>query len=109
MSQYSTILSSIAVAGLLALGSQQASALPNDHESMDHSQQNYGVLGPDPHHEMGAHHDAGDVHSNKSDAELYGSGMDHSQQNHGVLGVAPPKSAVGSPKSPPDVIWVAPH
>jgi hypothetical protein len=109
MSQYSIILSSIAVAGLMALGSQQARAVPNDPNSMDHSQQNYGVLGPEPHHETGAHHDMGGDHPHKSDVELYGSGMDHSQQNHGVLGVAPPKSGASSPASSEVKIWVAPR
>ena len=83
MSRYSIILRGMAVAALLALGTQQGHADPADPDvdGMDHSKLNHGVLG------HAARQDIYDGHqpaSNDPDVD----GMDHSKLNHGVLGTA---------------------
>jgi hypothetical protein len=85
MSRYSIILSGLAVAGLLAVGTPQALADP-DVDGMDHSKLNHGVLG------HGSHQDTAE-HQNISVYQLIASndpdvaGMDHSKLSHGVLGI----------------------
>ena len=83
MSRYSIILSSVAVAGLLALGTQPGRADPADPDvdGIDHSKLNHGVLGHAARQDI---HDGHQPASNDPDV----TGMDHSKLKHGVLGTA---------------------
>jgi uncharacterized protein involved in copper resistance len=77
MSRHSIILSGMAVAALLALGTRQGHADP-DVDGMDHSKLNHGVLG----------HVTQAAGSQQASIDKDVVGMDHSKLNHGVLGSA---------------------
>jgi uncharacterized protein involved in copper resistance len=80
MSRHSIILSGMAVAALLALGTPPGRADPADPDvdGMDHSKLNHGVLGQ-------VTQAAG---SQQASIDKDVVGMDHSKLNHGVLGSA---------------------
>jgi hypothetical protein len=80
MSRSSIIFSALAVAGLLAFGTQRGHAA-SDVDGMDHSKLNHGVLG------QAVRQDIHDDHQHVNiDADV--AGMDHSKLSHGVLGSA---------------------
>ena len=84
MSRHSIILSGLAVASFLALGTAPGRA-DADVDGTDHSKLNHGVLGKAPPGAQAA--PAAAPQQASLDADV--TGTDHSKLNHGVLGVAP--------------------
>ncbi len=106
MSRHSIILSGLAVASFLALGTAPGRA-DADVDGTDHSKLNHGVLGKAP---PGAEATAAAAPQQASlDANVVG--MDHSKLNHGVLGVAPAggaPAAAAAPTAAAPTTWAAP-
>jgi hypothetical protein len=102
MSRHSIILSGLAVASFLALGTAPGRA-DADVDGTDHSKLNHGVLGKAP---PGAQPAASQQAS--LDADVVGT--DHSKLNHGVLGVAPSGAApaAAAPTAAAPTTWAAP-
>ncbi len=92
MSRHSIILSGLAVASFLALGTAPGRA-DADVDGTDHSKLNHGVLGKAP---PGAEATPAAASQQASlDANVVGT--DHSKLNHGVLGVAPAGAVTAAP------------
>jgi hypothetical protein len=100
MSRHSIILSGLAIAGFLALGTAPGRA-DVDVDGTDHSKLNHGVLGKAP---QGAQPAAAQQASLDPDVV----GTDHSKLNHGVLGVAPTGAAAAAPAAAAPATWAAP-
>ena len=101
MSRHSIILSGLAVASFLALGTAPGRA-DADVDGADHSKLNHGVLGKAPPGASAAPV-APSQHASL-DADV--TGTDHSKLNHGVLGLAPVSSAAAPAATP--TTWAAP-
>lgn len=113
MSRHSIILSGLAVASFLALGTAPGRA-DADVDGTDHSKLNHGVLGKAP---PGAQPAPAAVAAPAAaaqhaslDADV--AGTDHSKLNHGVLGVAPAGAATApsaaAPSAAGPTTWAAP-
>ena len=106
MSRHSIILSGLAVASFLALGTAPGRA-DADVDGTDHSKLNHGVLGKAP---PGAQA-APDAAPRQASLDADVSGTDHSKLNHGVLGVASVSSAAAPAAAAPaatPTTWAAP-
>ncbi len=113
MSRHSIILSGLAVAGFLALGTAPGRA-DADVDGTDHSKLNHGVLGKAP---PGAQAAAPAAAPLQASLDKDVAGTDHSKLNHGVLGVAPAGSApaaaaaaptAAAPTAAAPTTWAAP-
>ncbi|HEY8137976.1 MAG TPA: hypothetical protein VIF61_09040 [Methylocystis sp.] len=112
MSRHSIILSGLAVASFLALGTAPGRA-DADVDGTDHSKLNHGVLGKAP---LGAQAVAAPAAATQQvsfDKDV--TGTDHSKLNHGVLGLAPAGAAVAAAApaaapapAPASATWAAP-
>ncbi|MFY9834457.1 MAG: hypothetical protein WAK66_17315 [Methylocystis sp.] len=106
MSRHSIILSGLAVASFLALGTAPGRA-DADVDGTDHSKLNHGVLGKAPPGAQAAPAAASQQASLDKDVV----GMDHSKLNHGVLGAAPASdapAAATAPAAAAPATWAAP-
>jgi hypothetical protein len=110
MSRHSIILSGLAIASFLALGTAPGRA-DADVDGTDHSKLNHGVLGKAPPGAQAA--PAAAPQHASLDADV--AGTDHSKLNHGVIGVAPvgavaaatAPAAASAPAAAP-ATWAAP-
>ena len=108
MSRHSIILSGLAVASFLALGTAPGRA-DADVDGTDHSKLNHGVLGKAPPGAQAA--PSAPAHQASLDADV--TGTDHSKLNHGVLGAAPAGAASAAPAAAAPIAaapatWAAP-
>ena len=108
MSRHSIILSALAVASFLALGTAPGRA-DADVDGTDHSKLNHGVLGKAPPGAQAAPAAA----SQQASLDANVVGTDHSKLNHGVLGVAPAGApaaapAAAAPTAAAPTTWAAP-
>jgi len=109
MSRHSIILSGLAVASFLALGTAPGRA-DADVDGADHAKLNHGVLGKAP---PGAAQ-AAPAASQQASLDADVTGTDHSKLNHGVLGAASAvasaqTAAAAAPVAPPaPATWAAP-
>ena len=106
MSRQSIILSGLAVASFLALGTAPGRA-DADVDGADHSKLNHGVLGKAPPGAQAA--PSAPAHQASLDADV--TGTDHSKLNHGVLGVgasAAASAAVAPVAAAAPATWAAP-
>ena len=93
MSRHSIILSGLAVASFLALGTAPGRA-DADVDGTDHSKLSHGVLGKAPPGAQVAAAPAAAAQQVSLDADV--AGTDHSKLSHGVLGVAPAGAAAAA-------------
>jgi hypothetical protein len=84
MSRYSIISCIVAVAGVLAFGTQPGRA-DADVDGTDHSKLNHGVLGRAAHQEI-ASLQVSNENQRLASVDQDVAGVDHSKLNHGVLG-----------------------
>ena len=107
MSRHSIILSGLAVASFLALGTAPGRA-DADVNGTDHSKLNHGVLGKAPPGAQVAQ--AAAPQQASLDADV--AGTDHSKLSHGVLGVAPAGATAAAPAAAApaaaSTTWAAP-
>jgi hypothetical protein len=108
MSRHSIILSGLAIASFLALGTAPGRA-DADVDGTDHSKLNHGVLGKAPPGAQVAQAAPAAAPQQASlDADV--AGTDHSKLSHGVLGAAPvggTAPAAAAPVAAP-ATWAAP-
>ena len=108
MSRHSIILSGLAVASFLSLGTAPGRA-DADVDGTDHSRLNHGVLGKAPPGAQAAPAAA----SQQASLDANVTGTDHSKLNHGVLGAAPAGAASAAPAAAAPIAaapatWAAP-
>ena len=106
MSRHSIILSGLAVASFLSLGTAPGRA-DADVDGTDHSKLNHGVLGKAPPGAQAAPAAA----SQQASLDANVTGTDHSKLNHGVFGVgasAAASAAVAPVAAAAPATWAAP-